>query len=71
MMSVHVLYDQPKRKSVMFCSTTGEAFGPVFDNEDAADFVDWMIAQERDPRDMGKNTLDIWVTAWRTRQMPT
>jgi hypothetical protein len=68
MMSVHILYDQFKRKSVMFCSTSDRAFGPVFDNEDAADFTDWMIDQDRDPRDMGANTLDIWIAKWKEEQ---
>ena len=67
-MSVHILYDMSKRQSVMFCSTTGRAFGPTFDDDNAAEFVDWMIDQDRDPRDMGANTLDIWVSAWKEQQ---
>jgi len=63
-MSVHILYDQPKRKSVMFCSTDGIAFGPVFDNEDAADFVDWMLAQGKDPRDLHVSDLLIAIEDW-------
>jgi hypothetical protein len=50
--------------SVMYCSSSGRAFGPVFDDNTAEEFVDWMIDQDRDPRDMGANTLDIWVTSW-------
>ena len=67
-MSVHILYDMSKRQSVMFCSTTGRAFGPTFSDDSAAEFVDWMIDQDRDPRDMGANTLDIWIAKWKEEQ---
>lgn len=63
-MSVRVLYDPFQRKSVMFCSTDGCAFGPLFDREDAIDFLEWMVERGRDPRDMNANTLDIWVKTW-------
>lgn len=64
-MSVHVLYDSSKRKSVMFCSTDGLAFGPIFDNEDAADFADWMLEHDRDPRDLTPIELLSQISWWR------
>ncbi len=63
-MSVHVLYDQFKRKSVMFCSTDGMAFGPVFDGEDAIEFCEWCADHHMDPRDMSVLTLLAHVARW-------
>lgn len=63
-MSVHVLYDHFKQKSVMFCSTDGIAFGPVFDGEEAVDFTDWMIEQGKDPRDLHISDLLIAIEDW-------
>jgi hypothetical protein len=64
-MSVYILYDQFKHKSVMFCSTDGIAFGPVFDNQDAIDFSEWMIEQDLDPRDVEPIRLLMYVETWK------
>ena len=32
-MGVHTLYDPEQEKAAMFCSVTGAAFGPTFDDE--------------------------------------
>lgn len=38
-------------KVALFCSTTDQAFGPVFDSEsDAKEFLDW-LERRGDPRD--------------------
>lgn len=39
-------------KVALFCSTSGVAFGPVFDTEDEAErFLEWLGARDgRDPR---------------------
>ncbi len=63
-MSVHTLSDSFKRKSVMYCSTTGLAFGPVFDGDDAADFADWMLDKDRDPRDLTPTELASQILWW-------
>ena len=63
-MSTHTLYDQFKRKSVMFCSTTGLAFGPLFDSDDASDFVDEMIADGIDPRSLTPDDLASQIEDW-------
>jgi len=66
-MGVSTLHDPRQRKSVMWCNTDGRAFGPVFDDHDAADFLDWILADEDrpDPRSLGANALDIWVSHWK------
>ena len=64
-MSVQVLHDTARRKSVM-CSSD-RAFGPLFDDCEAADFIDWYDLRADaagDVRSLNDNTLDIWVFAW-------
>ncbi len=63
-MSVHILYDAAKRKSVMYCSTDGKAFGPLFADDDAADFADWMSELDRDPRTLHESDLAIAIETW-------
>ena len=63
-MSVHILYDQQKRKSVMYCSTTGQAFGPLFDDDDAAYFVDAQLAIGVDPRELHDSDLAAAIEDW-------
>lgn len=65
-MSAHVIYDPAQNLSVLACNTTNRAFGPVFLGQDAADFLEWMEGRDLDPRDMGANTLEIWVGEWET-----
>jgi hypothetical protein len=71
-MGVHTLYDSEEGQAVMFCSTSGWAFGPVFKDENAkgvpddcemADarqlvdlFLEWL--QEREPREMEDKELE-------------
>jgi len=66
-MSVQVLYDTVRRQSAMYCNTSGRAFGPLFEDCDAADFIDWYELRTDTPgdvRSLNDNTLDIWVSAW-------
>ena len=42
-MSVEVLTDTVSGKSALTCTTSGQAFGPVFAaGESAEDFLDWL-----------------------------
>jgi hypothetical protein len=66
-MSVHILYDQFKNKSAMYCSTSGLAFGPTFNSDDAAAFVDEMLAAGTDPRALHADDLAIAIEAWEER----
>ena len=66
-MSVQVLFDTVRRKSVMYCNTSGRAFGPLFDDCDAVDFLSWYdlrVDAPGDIRSLNDNTLDIWVSEW-------
>lgn len=63
-MAVHTLYSEFQRKSVMYCSTTGIAFGPLFDNIDAAEFVDTMLANGVDPRTLTPSDLATAIEDW-------
>lgn len=54
-MAVETLYDPRARKPVMWCNTDGRAFGPVFDDHDAAEFLDWI--GERDARSLTPSEL--------------
>lgn len=52
----------------LFCSTTGFAFGPTFDDEDAAqEFLDWYDKHEdRDPRLLSDGEMEALHTQWLT-----
>jgi len=66
-MSVQVLYDAAQERSVLWCNTSGRAFGPLFDHRDANDFIDWYELRADAPgdiRSLNDNTLDIWVATW-------
>lgn len=55
----------------IFCSTTGFAFGPVFDTEqDALDFLEHVHRIDgRDPRALSENELRALHRGWaRTRE---
>ena len=72
-MSVLVLFDTVQRKSVMYCSTSGRAFGPLFDDRDAIDFLRWYDLRADAPgdiRSLNDNTLDIWVSEWQIELDP-
>lgn len=61
-MTVDVLYG--KRKSCLYCTTTGRAFGPVFGYADAEDFLDWLDQKaehdgcDPDPRSYSPDEFD-------------
>jgi len=64
-MSVLVLFDTVQRKSVMYCND--RAFGPVFDDYGADEFLDWYELRPDTPghvRSLNNNTLDLWVATW-------
>jgi len=66
-MSVQVLYDAGQEKSVLYCNTSGRAFGPLFDHRDANDFLDWYALRADTPvdvRSLSDNALDRWVAEW-------
>lgn len=63
-MSCQTLHDPAARKSVLYCDTDDRAFGPVFANASAEDFLEWILERGRDPRDMNANTLETWVNTW-------
>jgi hypothetical protein len=45
-MGVRILWDSEQDTAALFCSTTGGAFGPVFEgpaaNVEAGEFLDWL-----------------------------
>ncbi len=53
--------------AVLFCSTTGWAFGPLFEDlEDAQSFLDWLSAREdRDPRNLPDHELGDYFKEFR------
>jgi hypothetical protein len=69
-MSVHITSQEDK--VALFDSTTGHAFGPVFDNEwEAEEFVNWHQKQtelghsRRNLSRLSANDLDKLVNMWR------
>lgn len=48
------------QKAALYCSTTGRAFGPVFDGAyQASSFLRWLEARDdRDPREIPADELD-------------
>jgi len=66
-MSVDILYDNRLYQSVLYCTTTNRAFGPLFVDRRAEDFIDWYDLRADAPgdiRSLNDNTLDIWVSEW-------
>ena len=69
--SIEGTYDGGERKAVMVCSTSGQAFGPLFeDAEEIDDFLAWcakvgageprrMLAEILDERDMRARTIGV------------
>lgn len=50
-MGVRVCHDREQRVAVLYCSTTGIAFGPVFEHDEAAeveDFLGWLAEEGAD-----------------------
>jgi hypothetical protein len=58
-MAVDSLYDKTENKSVLYCNTTGWAFGPVFDSTDADTFL--TLCQDEDPCAMSEEELKTRV----------
>jgi len=79
-MGVHTLYDSEEGQAVMFCSTSGWAFGPVFKDEHAKEvpedcemldaralidiFLFWL--QEKNPREMADTELEQHYSTFMT-----
>ena len=61
------VYDGGDRKAVMVCSTSGQAFGPLFDDaEEIDDFLAWCAkVGAGEPRRMLAEILDDTVIKWR------
>lgn len=58
----------PQKGAVMFDSVTGYAFGPMFEDADAAcDFIAWCVKEtNKDPRHHnGSGSLEDLVDMWR------
>lgn len=55
-----------KRNVALYCSTTGQAFGPTFDSEsDAHDFLEWLAPKTVvDPREIPWRELNDLQYAW-------
>ncbi len=73
-MGIHLLVgrkvnDSDEPGAVMFCSTSGLAFGPVFESEDEADrFVEWANRQVMpDIRTQSQDECAETVHRWRNR----
>ena len=67
-MGVRTLIDQQEGQSVLYCSVTGLAFGPVFDEaEGADDFLDWANGKEdcEDLRSLTPRQLEAAIRYWR------
>ena len=64
-MGVHIIEGHEpgsdRTMAVLFCSTSGIAFGPVFDDaDDASRFLEWLDEIQkvpRDPRSLGNTEL--------------
>lgn len=81
-MAVDIAYDPSQRIAVMYCNTEGRAFGPVFDDPQAAeDFLDWLrenpphwavavafYGDGKDPRNYTRDDLKRVVDHWRSLQ---
>lgn len=72
-MAVRILHAPTHGQAVLYCSTTGWAFGPVFEAEDdepyrsanhmAEAFVTW-LGPARDPRQLSPSELEVMYTEW-------
>lgn len=67
-MGIRTLNDIEEGKSVLYCSVSGLAFGPVFDEpESADDFLDWSLDKDdlEDLRSLLPGQLDAAIDYWR------
>tara|TARA_R110000772_G_scaffold15512_1_gene44964 strand:- start:3446 stop:3649 length:204 start_codon:yes stop_codon:yes gene_type:complete len=47
-MGVHILTDQTDNHKALYCSTTMQAFGPIFyEDDDVEDFLEWLTLDAR------------------------
>jgi len=67
-MSVEMLYDPQKEAAVMFCNTSGQAFGPMLTDvseDEAEDFLRWVEQDQGiDPRRLEVGELFKLVARW-------
>ena len=80
-MAVGILHDEVRGKTVLFCTTSDTAFGPVFESFDEADdFLAWLredrgasvgwlaeIGDGSDPRDYKASDLEALVETYRSQ----
>ena len=66
-MGIRTLTDPEEGMSVLYCSVSGLAFGPVFSEpETADDFLDWALEQGGpDMRTLPPKELEDAVRSWR------
>lgn len=67
-MSTLILTDPKRGLACLYCSTSMQVFGPVFDCEieDPDDFLDWLKDEDpRDVREIPAYQLDRLVGEWR------
>ena len=66
-MGVRILEGENQEGAVLYCSTVGWAFGPLFlDRQDAQSFLDWLSAREtRDPRNLQDHELSDYFDDFR------
>ncbi len=68
-MGCRILEGENQEGAVLYCSTTGWAFGPLFiDTDDAQSFLDWLSAREtRDPRNLPDHELGDYFRDFRKK----
>lgn len=71
-MGVRILHDARADEAVLFCSTSGWAFGPVFSeheghsaDERAESFLRWLVI---DPRSLDQTDLERKHSEWRSQE---
>ncbi len=66
-MGCRILEGENQEGAVLYCSTTGWAFGPLFEDRlDAESFLDWLSAREtRDPRNLKDSELADYFSDFR------
>ena len=68
-MGIHILEDRQTGYQALYCSTSMQAFGPVFyPGEDIDAFLNWWACNRftpRDPRSVTDRALLSFVDQWR------
>jgi hypothetical protein len=73
-MAVEVLFDGERSRATLYCNTSGVAFGPVLDVEDADEahlFLNWLENERKkveDPREMSVEALRGAFKVFRRRE---